>query len=44
MNVQRLPNGNTLINRAIPNLPKLTEVLPNYNKVFEMNFVDQWGH
>jgi hypothetical protein len=41
-NVQRLPNGNTLINWAISNLPKLTEVRPDDTKVFEMNFVDQW--
>jgi hypothetical protein len=41
-NVQRLPNGNTLINWAIPNLPKLTEVRPDGTKAFEMNFVDQW--
>ena len=39
-NVQRLPNGNTLINWAIGNLPKLTEVRPNGSKAFEMNWVD----
>jgi hypothetical protein len=41
-NVQRLSNGNTLINWAVGNLPKLTEVRPDCTKVFEMNFVDQW--
>jgi hypothetical protein len=41
-NVQRLPNGNTLINWAVSNLPKLTEVRPDGTKAFEMNFVDQW--
>ena len=38
--VQRLPNGNTLINWAIGNLPKLTEVRPDGTKAFEMNWVD----
>ena len=37
-NVQRLPNGNTLINWALTYYPKLTEVTPNGEKVFEMNF------
>jgi hypothetical protein len=37
-NVQRLPNGNTLINWAVGNLPKLTEVRPNGTKAFEMNW------
>ena len=41
-NVQRLPNGNTLINWAVGNLPKLTEVRPDCTKVFEMNFANQW--
>jgi hypothetical protein len=40
-NVQRLPNGNTLINWAVGYLPKLTEVRPDCTKVFEMNYVDQ---
>ncbi len=40
--VQRLPNGNTLINWAIGPLPKLTEVRPDGTKVFEMNWVNQW--
>jgi hypothetical protein len=38
-NVQRLPNGNTLINWAQREHPKLTEVDPNGRKVFEMDFV-----
>jgi hypothetical protein len=38
-NVQRLTNGNTLINWAVGNLPKLTEVRPNGTKAFEMNWV-----
>jgi hypothetical protein len=41
-NTQRLPNSNTLINWAVGNLPKLTEVRPNGTKAFEMNWVDQW--
>jgi hypothetical protein len=41
-NVQRLTNGNTLINWAVGNLPKLTEVRPDGTKVFEMNWVEQW--
>jgi hypothetical protein len=40
--VQRLPNGNTLIDWAVGNLPKLTEVRPNGTKAFEMNWVAQW--
>ena len=39
-NVQRLLNGNTLINWAVGNLPKLTEVRPDGTKAFEMNWVD----
>jgi hypothetical protein len=39
-NVQRLPNGNTLINWADGSLPKLTEVRPNGEKAFEMWFKD----
>ena len=39
-NVQRLPNGNTLINWADGSLPKLTEVTPDGKKAFEMNFRD----
>ena len=39
-NAQRLPNGNTLINWAVPDRPKLTEVRPNRTVAFEMNFVD----
>lgn len=41
-NVQRLTNGNTLINWAIGSLPKLTEVRPDGSKAFEMNWTDQW--
>src|SRR4029079_2465823 len=37
-NAQRLPNSNTLINWAVGNLPKLTEVRPNGTKAFEMNW------
>ena len=39
-NVQRLPNGNTLINWAESHFPKLTEVRPDGSKAFELNFVD----
>lgn len=39
-NAQRLPNGNTLINWAVGNLPKLTEVRPDGTKAFEMNWTD----
>ena len=38
-NVQRLTNGNTLINWAVWNLPKLTEVRPDGSKAFEMNWM-----
>jgi hypothetical protein len=41
-NAQRLPNGNTLINWVIGNLPKLTEVRPDGTKAFEMNWVNQY--
>jgi hypothetical protein len=41
-NVQRLTNGNTLINWALGSLPKLTEVRPDGTKAFEMNWADQW--
>ena len=41
-NVERLTNGNTLINWAVGNLPKLTEVRPNGTKAFEMNWIDGW--
>ena len=40
-NVQRLPNGNTLINWSFNNLPKATEVTPEGEIVYEMNFIDQ---
>lgn len=39
-NAQRLPNDNTLINWAIGSRPKLTEVRPNGEVAFEMNFAD----
>lgn len=39
-NVQRLPGGNTLINWAVGNLPKLTEIRPDGTKAFEMNWAD----
>ncbi len=39
-NTQRLSNGNTLINWAVGNLPKLTEVRPDGTKAFEMNWVN----
>ncbi|HVM50476.1 MAG TPA: aryl-sulfate sulfotransferase [Candidatus Acidoferrum sp.] len=42
-NVQRLTNGNTLINWAFSFAPKLTEVRPDGTKAFEMNWVDQWS-
>jgi hypothetical protein len=41
-NAQRLPNGNTLINWAVGNLPKLTEVRPDGTLAFEMNWVNQY--
>ena len=40
--VQRLTNGNTLIDWAVGNLPKLTEVRPDGFKAFEMNWVNQY--
>jgi len=40
--VQRLTNGNTLIDWAVGNLPKLTEVRPDGSKAYEMNWVAQW--
>ncbi len=40
--VQRLTNGNTLIDWAVGNLPKLTEVRPDGSKAFEMNWADGW--
>jgi hypothetical protein len=41
-NVQRLPDGNTVINWAVENLPKLTEVRPDGSKTYEMNFMDRY--
>ena len=44
-NVQRLPNGNTLINWAECHFPKLTEVRPDGSKAFELNFLDEhWSY
>jgi hypothetical protein len=40
--VQRLTNGNTLIDWAVGGLPKLTEVRPDGSKAFEMNWADKW--
>ncbi len=40
--VERLTNGNTLINWAVGSLPKLTEVRPDGTKAYEMNWVNQW--
>jgi hypothetical protein len=37
-NVQRLENGNTLINWGVEQLPRVTEVTPEGFKVYEMNF------
>lgn len=39
-NVQKLPNGNLLINWAVGDRPKATEVTPDGDVVYEMNFVD----
>ena len=41
-NAQRLTNGNTLIDWAVGNLPKLTEVRPDGTKAFEMNWAGGW--
>lgn len=41
-NTQRLPNGNTLINWAEGYLPKITEVRPNGEKAFEMNWENRY--
>ncbi|MBN2131894.1 MAG: aryl-sulfate sulfotransferase [Sedimentisphaerales bacterium] len=38
-NVQRLPNGNTLIDFVLPEYPKVTEVNAEGEIEFEMNFV-----
>ncbi len=37
-NHQRLPNGNSLINWAVTSRPKATEVTPNGEVVYEMNW------
>ena len=37
-NVQRLPNGNTLIGWGLSTSPSITEVKPNGTKVFELGF------
>ncbi len=39
-NTQRLQNGNTLINWAISELPKLSEITPAGQKAYEMTFAD----
>jgi hypothetical protein len=41
--VQRLANGNTLINWALPEYPKVAEVDPNGAKQFEMNLLPVSG-
>lgn len=41
-NHQTLPNGNSLINWAVGSRPKATEVTPDGEVVFEMNFVDRY--
>ena len=40
-NVQRLTNGNTLINWALGSMPKVTEVSSEGEVVYEMNFSEQ---
>jgi hypothetical protein len=42
-NAQRLSNGNTLINWAVNNSPKATEVTPEGEIVYEMNFVEEFA-
>ncbi len=39
-NVQRLPNGNALIDFVLPEYPKVTEVSPAGQIEYEMNFVN----
>ena len=41
-NVQRLPNGNSLINWAVQDMPKAQEVRPDGTTAFEINFVDRF--
>jgi hypothetical protein len=41
-NAQRLANGNTLINWAIGDRPKATEVRPDCSKAYEMNFTEEY--
>lgn len=41
-NAQRLPNGNTLINWADGSLPKTTEVNPDGEVVYEMDFINYY--
>ena len=38
--VQRLPNGNTLIGWADASVPKVTEVTPSGEKVYQLDFVN----
>ncbi|MBN1781388.1 aryl-sulfate sulfotransferase [bacterium] len=40
-NVQRLTNGNTVISWGDDYLPKITEVTPGGDKIYEMNFEQQ---
>ena len=41
-NARRLANGNTLINWAIGDRPKATEVRPDGSKAYEMNFAEEY--
>ena len=41
-NAQPLPDGNMLINWAVGNLPKVTEVRPDGSKTLELNYVDEY--
>lgn len=42
-NVQKLPNGNMLINWGVNYRPKATEVTPSGEVVYEMNFMDGYA-
>lgn len=41
-NAQQLPNGNMLINWAVGSRPKATEVTPEGEVVYEMNFAERY--
>lgn len=41
-NAQRLPNGNTLICWADGSLPKVSEVAPSGEKVYQLDFVEKY--